>query len=384
VRYRTGDYVIMGDDRVKKIPWADPWLDKCEVAAINAVLESRWLGMGARVAEFEDKMHQYIGVKHALAVSNGTVALDLALKVLGVGPGDEVIIPAMTYVATAHAVLYQHARPVFADIELKTFNIEPASVERLITKKTKCIIYIDYGGNPADSVGLQEISERHAIPLLQDGAQSLGGGYNGSRLCKQGTISTTSFHIAKLITTIEGGMIFTDDEKIAQDLRMMRNQGEDPQRKYIHRVLGTNARMTDLQAAIGLKQIEKLDVIATRRSQIAQSYYKKFEKNEKIKLPIVREGGRNAWFFVPILVENRDKVIQGLEGNGIETRIAYPMPVYEQPFFDLYREQGREYACPNAKWMTERVINLPIFYSMSDEEISFVADNVMRFVDEYA
>ncbi|NQT46518.1 MAG: DegT/DnrJ/EryC1/StrS family aminotransferase, partial [Candidatus Omnitrophica bacterium] len=234
----------MGDDRVKKIPWADPWLDKCEVAAINAVLESRWLGMGARVAEFEDKMHQYIGVKHALAVSNGTVALDLALKVLGVGPGDEVIIPAMTYVATAHAVLYQHARPVFADIELKTFNIEPASVERLITKKTKCIVYIDYGGNPADSVGLQEISERYAIPLLQDGAQSLGGGYNGNRLCKQGTISTTSFHIAKLMTTIEGGMIFTDDEKIAQDLRMMRNQGEDPQRKYIHRVLGTNARMT--------------------------------------------------------------------------------------------------------------------------------------------
>ncbi|MCX5713763.1 MAG: DegT/DnrJ/EryC1/StrS family aminotransferase, partial [Candidatus Omnitrophica bacterium] len=184
---------------------------------------------------------------------------DLALKALDIGPGDEVIVPAMTYVATVSAVLYQMAVPVFADIELETYNIDPLSVEKLITNRTKCILYIDYGGNPADHIQLKHISLKYGIPLVQDGAQSLGAVFKGERLCKQGLVSTTSFHVAKLITTVEGGMIFTNDDNIANDIRMRRNQGEDPHEKYIHRVLGTNARMTDLQAAIGLAQFKKFE-----------------------------------------------------------------------------------------------------------------------------
>lgn len=365
-----------------KIPWANPWFDENERSEINAVFDSYWLGMGSRTQAFEERMGKYIGVKHALAVSNGTAALDLALKALNIKLGDEVIVPAMTYIATAASVLYQNAIPVFADIELDTLNIDPFSVERLITKRTKCIIYIDYGGNPADHDNLHRISEEYGIPLVQDGAQSLGGEYAGKRLCKQGLISTTSFHIAKLITTVEGGMIFTNDDEIAYKIRLMRNQGEDPEKKYIHKILGTNARMTDLQAAIGLKQIEKLDAILRKRAGIIERYYTEFKKSDKIKLPIVRRGGKSSWFFAPILVERRDRVAFELKDVGIATRIAYPMPVYEQPFFEIYKDRNKKYDCPNAKWMTERILNLPIFYNITDEEVRYVLENVLRIVND--
>jgi perosamine synthetase len=366
-----------------KVPWADPWLDKREKDEISAAFDSTWLGMGPRTRAFEERMCQYLGVKFAVAVSNGTDALDLALKSLGVGPGDEVIVPAMTYIATVSSVLYQHAIPVFADIELDTFNIDPLSVEKLITDKTKCVVYIDYGGNPADHINLQRVSKETGIPLLQDGAQSLGGEFKGEKLCKQGVVCTTSFHIAKLMTTIEGGMVFTENEEFAESIKMRRNQGEDLKQKYIHRILGTNARMTDLQAAIGLKQNEKFGEILERRAQIGEFYYSKFNRNENIKLPTIREGAKNAWFFVPILVENRDTVVKKLKEAGIDIRVAYPMPVYEQPFFTRYKKENIRYNCSRAKWMTTKVINLPIFHTMSDEQLNYVVDNVLRVTDDY-
>jgi len=365
----------------KKIPWANPCLGIDERNEMIAAYDSSWLAMGPRVKELEEKMRRYIGVKHALAVSNGTVALDLALKALGIGPHDEVIVPAMTYIATVSAVLYQYATPVFADIELDTFNIGPFSVEKLITKKTKCIIYIDYGGNPADQMNLQRISKNAKVPLLQDGAQSLGGEFKGERLCKQGLVCTTSFHIAKLMTTIEGGMIFTDNDNIARDIHMRRNQGEDPDKKYIHQVLGTNARMTDLQAAIGLKQFDKFSKILEKRARITGFYYKNFSQSGKIMLPIVRGGAKAAWFFAPILVENRDKVAEELNKRGIATRFAYPMPVYEQPFFRPFIDKNQKYVCKNAKWMTQRVINLPMYHNMTKEELKYIVENTLEIVE---
>lgn len=365
------------------VPWANPWLDDREQNEVDKLFKSKWLSMGPKTAEFEDTMKRYIGVKHAVAVSNGTDALDLALKVLGIGPGDEVIVPAMTYIATASAVLYQHATPFFADIERDTYNIDPASVKKRISKKTKCIIYIDYGGNPADHDGMRSISKRYGIPLLHDGAQSLGAELNGESLCRQGLVSTTSFHIAKLMTTVEGGMIFTDDGKIASKLKMMRNQGEDPKRKYIHKVLGTNSRMTDIQAAIGIRQMGKFRSILRRRRAVWDFYCESFSQSECITLPHVRRGVKPAWFFAPILIEKRDAVARTLERAGISTRIAYPMPVYEQPLFAIYRDKKQKYDCPNAKWMTERVLNLPIFYSITKKELQHVATNVLKAVNAY-
>jgi perosamine synthetase len=365
-----------------KVPWANPWLGEDEKKELIAAFDSSWLSMGQRTAAFEDKMQDYIGVKHAIAVANGTVALDLALKALGAGPQDEVIVPAMTYIATISAVLYQQAIPVFADIERQTFNIDPLSIKKLISKRTKCIIYIDYGGNPADHESLARISQEYGIPLLQDGAQSLGAEFNSERLCKQGRIATASFHIAKPITTVEGGMIFTQDDSIAAKLRMMRNQGEDPQRKYIHLLLGTNARMTDLQAAIGLRQLEKIEAILKKRNSVGNAYYAAFKGNKKIKLPQIREGARNAWFFAPILVENRDAVALELKNEGIDTRVAYPLPVYEQPFFKSYRNKSQSYDCPNARWMTERVLDLPLFHGITGEQINYVIQRLSQAVEE--
>ncbi len=370
--------------KMMQVPWANPWLDEEEKRELIETFDSTWLSMGPRTKAFEERMREYIGVKHAIAVSNGTVALDLALKGMHIGPGDEVIVPAMTFIATVSAVLYQNAVPVFADIELDTYNIDPASIEKLITKKTKCIVYIDYGGNPADHDALRNISKKYKIPLLHDAAQSLGGSYQGQRLCKQGLVATTSFHTAKLMTTIEGGMIFTEDDGIAAHLRMMRNQGEDPQQKYIHKVLGTNARMTDLQAAIGLKQMDKFLAILKRRKEIAEFYYSKFSASKHIKLPLVRAGAVSAWFFAPILIENRDAVARQLNEVGIATRIAYPMPAYEQPFFDTYRDKNRIYDCPNAKWMTQRVLNLPLFHQITEDQLNYVVDHVLKTVEKNA
>lgn len=367
-----------------KIQWANPWIGREERNELNCVFDSLWLGMGPRTKLFEEKIGSYIGIKHAIAVSNGTDALDLALKALGVAPKDEVIMPAMTYIATVNSVLYQYATPVFADIEMETFNIDPSAIEKLITKRTKCIMYIDYGGIPAYSEKLKEISQSFGIPLLQDGAQSFGAEMKGEKLCKQGLICTTSFHIAKLMTTVEGGMVFTNNDNLAADIRMRRNQGESPNKKYIHEVLGTNARMTDLQAAIGLKQFEKFDMILKKRRYIAEFYYNAFAKNKNIQLPVLRNESMPAWFFAPILVENRDIIAKELNTAGIATRIAYPMPVYEQPFFQPFKKKGQKYCCSNAKWITERILNLPIFHEITDKQLSYIAGQALRIIKKNA
>jgi perosamine synthetase len=365
-----------------KIPWATPWLDQSERQELMDTFDSTWLSMGPRTKIFEEKMRHYVAKKHAVAVSNGTVALDIALKALGIGPGDEVIVPAMTYIATVSSVLYQHATPIFADIEKDTYNIDPASVEQCVTPRTKCILYIDYGGSPADYEGLQSIADKNGIPLLHDAAQSFGGTLNGDSLCRHGRISTVSFHTAKLMTTIEGGMVFTDDDHIARLVKMTRNQGEDLEQKYIHQVLGTNARMTDMQAAIGLKQFEKLDAIIQRRREIAEYYYSCFADSDNIELPRTRKGGQSAYFFAPILVNDRDQFSDELNKVGIATRKAYPLPVYDQPFFDKYRQKDQRYDCPNAVYMTSKVINLPMFHAMTESQLQYIVENVLQIADQ--
>ena len=179
-------------------------------------------------------------------------------------------------------------------------------------------------------------------------------------------------------------MIFTEDDDLALKLRMIRNQGEDPENKYIHMVLGTNARMMDMQAAIGLRQMDKFEAILKKRRKIALFYYSKFSSSRAIILSKEREGSKSSWFFAPILVENRDRVAKELNSLNIATRIAYPIPVYEQPFFSKYRRKDKRYNCPNAKWMTKRVLNLPMFHSMTEEAMKYVADSVIKVVKKHA
>jgi dTDP-4-amino-4,6-dideoxygalactose transaminase len=365
-----------------KVPWAIPFVDDEELAEVVDAVQTNWLSMGKRVRALEEGLAAYVGVKNAVAVSNGTVALDLTLKVLNVLAGDEVILPAMTYVATLNTVLYQGAQPVFADIEQQTFNVDPDDVERKITSRTRCIICIDYGGNPADYDRLRAIALRHGVPLLQDAAQSMGGFHRGVPLGRQGDLATTSFHAAKILTTVEGGAIFTDDDAIAARLRILRNQGEDPRRKYIHVELGYNARLSDLHAAIGLAQWRKREQVLDRRAELAAAYSSRLRRLPGVRLPEARrcpdEGRtgalccRNSWFFYPVLVPGRDHVAATLQAHGVETRVCYPIPVYEQPFYRARDPRGGEHRCPNAIAVTQQVINLPMFHALTLEQIDHV------------
>ncbi len=364
----------------KKIPWAKPDIGKEELYEIIDSFKADWLTMGPKTKKLEEKLSSFLKVPYAIAVFNGTVALDLALKALGVGFGDEVIVPAMTYFATVSAVCYQGAVPVFVDIDDQTYNIDPLKIEEAITSKTKAIVFIDYGGNPADYDKISKIGQKHNIHVLQDGAQSLGAIYKNKPVGAQAQVSTISFHMAKIMTTVEGGMIFTHDPQIMEDLLVRRNQGEPSDTKYKHTILGTNARITDLQAAIGIAQFEKLPKFLKARKRIADHYDQLFAENkEKIKTATVNfENSSNSYFLYPVLIDRRDHIANILrEKYNIDTRIAYPMPVYDQPIFASEKLPFRKMACPVTERITTQILNLPIFYGMADEQIKYVAQAVL-------
>ncbi len=363
------------------IPWSTPEIKDEELKEVLDSFTADWLTMGPKVRRFEELMANYLNVPYAIAVSNGSVAIDLVLKVLGIKPGDEVIVPSMTYIATAAAVSYQSAVPVFVDIENQTFNLDASKIQRAIGTKTKAILFIDYGGNPSDIDALTKVAKDNQLMLIQDAAQSLGGKYQGKPLGAQTVVSTMSFQMAKVMTTVEGGMVLTHDERIATELRIRRNQGESG--KYLHAYLGTNARMTDLNAAIGLAQFKKLPSLLEERARVAARYDRHFSVNPSIRtVKTSRPDSRNAYFFYPILVKNRCKVVDALKSKGIDTRTAYPMPVYQQEVYLTGREACRVTESPVAVEFTSKVINLPIFSSLSDDQIDYIAEAVIGAAGE--
>ena len=361
-----------------RIPWAMPYIGEEELDEVVDSIRSTWVTMGPKVKKLEEGLSSYIGVKHAIAVNSGTAALDVALKAIDVQPGDEVIIPAMTYIATANAVLYQHAKPVLADIDPRTYTIDPEDVLRRITSRTKCIMPIDYGGQGADYDALMTIADGHNIHLVVDGAASLGGEYKGKKLCSFGEIATTSFHAAKVMASIEGGMVFTNDEELDRRSRIIRNQGEDPQKKYYHTLLGHNYRMTDLHAAIGLAQFRRLSSMLNKRERLAEYYSKNLQDcTSAIKLPYVVPHNKHAWFLYPILVNNCDEVEMYLRSKGIDTRRSWPLPIHKQP---IYRDILGNASYPIAEEISQRILNLPMYYAMTQEEQDYVIEHLKHAV----
>jgi dTDP-4-amino-4,6-dideoxygalactose transaminase len=364
--------------RAMNIPWAKPYLDEAESKEINDCLRSGWYAMGPRVKQLEETVKKLVSVKQTVAVNSGTAALDVALKILGIKPGDEVIVPAMTYIATVNAVLYQCATPVFADIEEETYNISPADIEKKITKKTKCIIAIDYAGQGAAYNEIQKIAKKHKLYLIEDGAPGFGGKYQGRDLCTFGDIATTSFHMAKIFTTIEGGMVFTNNARYAEAARIIRSQGEDPHKKYFHPRLGHNYRMSDLHAAIGIAQLGRFAKILNKRKEIAGFYTEAMKNTGEIKLPAVRKGDASAWFLYPVLVNKRDKVRTYLAERGIATNVSWPMPVYRQKFYQAYKHK----IAPVAERVTKSVLCLPLYYEMTGDEQNYVVETLIKAVKE--
>jgi perosamine synthetase len=361
------------------IPWARPAIDDAELREVMACMASGWLTSGPRVERFEQLMAARVGRRFAVAVSNGTAALDLALRVLGVGPGDEVVVPALSYVATASAVALQHATPVFADVDRRNLGLDPASAAANVGRRTAAILCTDHGGNPCDFAKLTALANRNRLPLVLDGAQSLGAAFEGRPALSYGTISTVSFHAAKCMTTIEGGMVFTDDEPLARKMRIIRSQGEDPYRKYHHIELGHNFRMTELQAAIGLAQLGKLDALLADRQALAAQYRSLFAPLGLMSPPGL-PGTRNSFFLYSLLVPQRDAVVARLKSRGVDTRVCYPIPLYQQPIFTRYKSNR----CPAAEETCAMIFNPPMFFGMTPAQQRRVAAELREAIEALA
>ena len=359
-----------------KIPWCVPEIGEEELNQVIDCFSSGWLTSGKKVNKFEDNLSEYLAVPHAAAVSNGTDALDLALKAIGVQSGDEVIIPAMTFIATASAISYQNAVPVFVDIEPETLNLNPEKIREAITKKTKAIIFIDYGGNPANYDDIANVGKEFGIPIIQDGAHSIGGTYKGKPMGAQAVISTISFHMAKVLTTVEGGMIFTHSKKYKDEITMRRSHGETGKVKYDHVILGTNARMTDIQAGIGLAQFRKLKYILANRRKVAKIYDNSFmDQFGKITtMRTIEPDSQMAPFLYSVLISKRDYIADKLINKyGIDTRVCWPKPIYLQPMYKSGKVTYRKYPCPVTEETCTKILNLPIYPSMPINDVKVVA-----------
>ncbi|MFH1874291.1 MAG: DegT/DnrJ/EryC1/StrS family aminotransferase [Pseudomonadota bacterium] len=357
-----------------KIPWANLYLDKTELNEVIKAVKSGQLSQGVRVAQFEEKMRQFVQTKYAVAVNSGTAALDVALKILKIQPQDEVIVPAFTYIASASCILYQGATPVFCDIDPITYTIDPEDVAQKITKKTKCIIAVDYAGQGPDYKKLRKIARAYNIPIVEDAAPGLGGAQDGKKLCSLGDISITSFHAAKIMSTIEGGMIFTNKASWRDQMHIIRSQGEDLSHKYHHPLLGHNYRMTELGAAFGLAQAKRLNKLLAKRANIASFYTKQLKKLSGLILPQVAKGNKHAWFLYPILVEKRDKLRAYLAKQGISTNVSWPLPIYDQKPYQQFKKQR----CLVAERVAKHVLCLPMYYIMTNKEMEYIIEHIQK------
>lgn len=369
------------------IPYGKQTIGDDDLAAVAEVLRSDWLTTGPKVVEFEREVAEFCGVEHGVAISNGTAALHAAMAAVGIGPGDEVVVPAITFVATANGVLYQGGTPVFADVDPETLLVDPASVAEKITSRTKAIVAVDYAGQPCDYDALQAVAERHGIPLVADACHSLGASYRGRMAGALANLSTFSFHPVKPVTTGEGGMIVTSDVELARRMRIFRNHGittDFRQREsagswdYDMVSLGYNFRLPDLSCALGISQLRKLPEWIERRNHIAVAYHKAFSGSERIR-PLVAAADRTHGYhlFVVRVSCDRDEVFRKLRAMGIGVNVHYK-PVYLHPF---YRSKGYpEGLCPVAEEVFSSVLSLPIYPRMTDAQIAEVIAGISEAV----
>ena len=365
----------------KYIPVSEPNITKKELEYINNAVKSTWISStGEYIDRFESVFSNYIGVENALTVSSGTSALHVALLSLGIGPGDEVIIPALTYIATANAITYTGATPVFADSERDTWNISSDSIERLITPKTKAIVVVHLYGHPCDMDKINLIAEINNLYVVEDAAEAIGSEYNNKKVGSLSDIATFSFYGNKTITTGEGGMVVTNNDELANKVQLLKGQGMSPEKRYWFDVVGYNYRMTNMQAAIGCAQMERIEELVAKKRQIASWYNELLSDFENITLPVEKKYAKNTYWMYSILIDSksenaRDRFMQKLNENSIETR----------PFFYLITDMMPYKGCQSddltiAKSISSRGVNLPTSTMLKYEETERIVKQIKRII----
>jgi dTDP-4-amino-4,6-dideoxygalactose transaminase len=370
-----------------RIPLSDIDFDETEAEAVQKVIKSRWLTMGMVTQEFEAAFASYITVKHAIAVTNATAALHLACLALGLGPGDEVIVPSLTFVATANAVRYVGATPVFADIaSLDDLNISPAAIEGVITPHTRAIIVVHYAGYPCDMPAIIEIARKHNLFVIEDAAHAVGTELNGRMAGTWGDIGCFSFFSNKNMTTGEGGMMTTNNDELAQKLGRLRSHGMTSLTWDRHKGhawsydvvdLGYNYRIDEIRAAIGLAQLGKVERNNERRRQLSKIYRDALQELvPQVDIPFQHHAGKTAAHLMPILIpveKQREEFMAGMKDQGIQTSIHYP-PIHT---FTAYKSD-KSLALPLTEAVTDREVTLPLYSTMTDDDVLTVAKAIYQ------
>ncbi len=335
------------------------------------------LGQGPKVLEFERNYAKFAGVKHAVAVNTGTAALHAAILAVGIKPGDEVIVPSFTFVATAESVVLAGAKPVFADIDPETYTLSPLDAQKAITKKTKAILPVDLYGYSADMKPLREIADKHDLAIVEDAAQAHGTTYAGKPAGSFADAACWSLYASKNMTTGEGGMVTTDDDEIDERLRLIRNHGEKA--KYASLMLGSNYRMPELEAAIGVVQLGKLPSFVAKRRQNAQQLSKMLEKSKRLKLPSESESQQHSWYLYTVKLkdgtqEERNMILQELKHKEISAEAYYVNPVHTMPF---YRDNFGGRSLPETEKAAKQVFSLPVHPGVTSEQIEYIGRTLL-------
>lgn len=357
------------------IPVAEPDLGGNESAYVIDCLRSGWISsMGQYVGRFEEAFARFCGAKYGVATANGTVALHLALLTLGIGPGDEVIVPTLTFVATANAVRHAGASPVFADSEAATWNIDPDQIEEKISQRTKVIMPVHLYGHPADMDPILELAKRYDLRVIEDAAEAHGAEYKGRRVGPLGEMGCFSFYGNKIITTGEGGMIVTNNQELAERARFLKDHAMSRKRRYWHLEVGYNYRLTNVQAAIGLAQVERIEEMIEEKRRIAQWYEGGLKEIKGISLPPEASWAKNVYWMYSILVEDefglgRDEVMLRLQEKGIDTRPFF-CPIHTMPPYQS------EESLPVAEELARKGINLPSGITLTRKEVEYICETL--------
>ncbi|WP_285906370.1 UDP-4-amino-4,6-dideoxy-N-acetyl-beta-L-altrosamine transaminase [Pseudodesulfovibrio pelocollis] len=371
---------------MRKIPYGRQHISEDDIRAVAEALKSDYLTTGPQVAEFESSVAACCGAGHGVAVANGTAALHAAMFALNIGPGDEVIVPPMTFAATANCVLYMGATPVFADVCPDTLLIDPDKVRKRVTDRTRAIIAVDYAGQPCDWNTLRALADKHGLSLVADGCHALGGTYRGAGVGTLADMTVFSFHPVKHVATGEGGMIMTDRDDLDQRLRLFRNHGittdarsreETGQWFYEMTELGYNYRLTDIQAALGTSQMRRLPDFLKRRREIAAFYDERFA-GTPVRPLAVREDVEHAYHLYVVRVPDRDRVFNELRAAGIGAQVHY-IPVHLHPYYRNTLGTG-EGLCPVAEEAYRHILSIPMFPSLERDDMRYVVSTLLETV----